>query len=916
MANIPGATNILPGVITDVVTASRSVTLGAGTRLAAIIGEGSTDETIAPSATGSGKDGLNPTYTSTSGSDGRHFQLRNFPLISNRTKLFKNGILLKGLESLIDANPFSYNYDYRVDILTGRVELQRAHLVDQGGSFYTALSTNVGVGILNSLTLSDPNSPPEVWTVRCISVQRTALNLPIVSTAKFVALGSISGSKLDANGNPVIWAANNNVVTNGVLSFAIQESNSGAVPFREGDAFTIKVASGVLNRSESLTANYVPAVALNSPALLQGLGNAVARHGVPSLDNNLSLGCQLATANGAQAYLSVQAAPPMPRRTSYILSPAVNANSTNTDDFIYPLPIGVVPNFNSDIHVFVKNNTTNIEKQLLPNKLSFYSLDTAGNPTTTSFINDSTPAPGGFSFFYTVKQSLSDLATGFDGYIARNPAFTANGLFSSSIVFDTTYVGKTLKLIDATNVANINTYTVNAVTNGALSVTAVAANNFTNAATVAFQVVDPSTNLPLTSGTDGTLVSIIGTGTGTFNSVAVNFNLITSLLGKRLKINGNAANNGLYDITAYNAGTNTLTLQTTVVSENNLRYEILDPTAVSNYVVLNKNVVPDGNGLRVTIVDAKDASYYDAGWLAALASLETVECDIVVPLPKQTISVIFQNTLAHCRSMSSNRNRKERVMFAGAISGLVPGNLTGASLTAVENIGILEGIQGYTITDILAGNVEDLANYSVSDAFGNTFRAVYFYPDQIVVQAGTDNLLMDGFYMAAAAAGYLSASSAIQEPLTNKVLSGFSILANKTLSNSTMESLAAAGVCVVQPVSGGGIVKWGLTTSQSGFVEDQEISIVFIRDRVAKVLRSAFAGYIGHAETPDTGVLLNAQAVVTLNALTSQALISNYAGLSVQRDTLDPRQWNISVRVAPVYPINWIYIKVSVGQLG
>ncbi len=372
----------------------------------------------------------------------------------------------------------------------------------------------------------------------------------------------------------------------------------------------------------------------------------------------------------------------------------------------------------------------------------------------------------------------------------------------------------------------------------------------------------------------------------------------------------------MYDISApTGSGPYVITITKTVVTESAMRFEVVDSGDVSNYIVINKNVVPNGFGLRITVIDAKEANFYDAGWINALESLEAVECDIVVPLPKQTISAIFQNTLNHCKAMSNIRNKKERVLFCGAISGLTPDILTGVELAAVEDIGVLEGIQGETVTDVLAGNIEDLANYSVPDAFGNTFRCVFFYPDQIVVQAGTENVLIDGFYLAAAAAGYLSADVRIENPLTNKVLSGFTILRNKQFSPLVLEQLATAGVCTLQPVAGGGRVVWGITTSQSGFPEEQEISIVFIRDRVAKILRSGFQGFIGQAESADTGAILNTRAVVLLNSLISQGLITNFKDLSVVRDDVDPRQWNITVRVQPTYPVNFVYIKVSLGQL-
>ena len=292
MANIPGANNVLPGVFTNVITQSRGVAIPGGARLAAMLGEGSTDDVIVAQAVGGGSDGLNPSYTSTSGADGRHFQLTNFPLISNRTTLFKNGIPLVGLESVIDSNPFSFSYDYRIDITTGKVELQRAHIVDQGGAFYVPLSSNVGDGYLTGLTLVDNNSPPETWTIRCVSVQRNAMNQPIAGTAKFLAFGSVSGAQLDANGNPVVWVANGQTVSNGILSFAIFETKVMAVavsPFREGDAFTIKVDSGVLVQNDTLTANYIPSLFLNDPTLMLGMGDVTTRHGFPSLTNNLSL---------------------------------------------------------------------------------------------------------------------------------------------------------------------------------------------------------------------------------------------------------------------------------------------------------------------------------------------------------------------------------------------------------------------------------------------------------------------------------------------------------------------------------------------------------------------------------------------------------------------------------------------------
>jgi hypothetical protein len=935
MSNIPGATNVLPGIFTDVVTESRGTAVAGGLRVPAIMGEGITNQTIVSSAVGNGKDGLNSKYTSTSGADGRHFVISLFPVISNRTTLYRNGVPLTGIEQVINDQSFSNKYDYRFDPDTGRIEMQSAYLQDLGGDYYSPFSTNKGDGYISSdLTLQDSNAPQETWSVRCVSVTRDNANKPVAGTAKFIAVGSVSGNKVDSNGNPIIWTSNGETFSNGILSFAIYQTTGGN-PFTVGDGFTIKVSSGRLSPNDSLTASYIVTGFLNNGVSLQGLEQVVSRYGSPSTSNTLSLGAQLAFANAASSIVAVQCAPPVPRRTSILLSDKVQSDSDLVDDFIFPLPLNFTPDLNSNIHFFVTNNATGEETQILPNKQPFYTVGT-GSGTSPSFSHfTGVDGSSEFSFYYSVFNSedvpggdYQDgvIKSGFDGYIARDTSSASGdkGIFSVlDFNFTANYVGKKLKIIDSSNVANNAKYTVTSVAGGKLYATVIADSyeNFEAATSLAFEIIDPLTGLVVDgySGTDGVL-SPSTSSVAHLSSASVDFSHLGDPTTKRIRINTAGMDHGLFDITAFD-GVQTLTIKKSVVIESNLNYFVFDSDETTNYVIINKDVVPNGYALRVTVIDEKDASFYDAGWINALEGLEKTNVDIVVPLPTATPSVIFQNTLNHCITMSNIRNRKERVLFIGAISGLNPANLIGSASdgtntpVAVEDIGILEGIQGDDPTEKLSGNIEDIANYSVSDAFGGTYRCVYFYPDQIVVQAGTENVLVDGFYIAAAAAGYLGGQPRVEIPLTNRVLSGFTILNTKIYSQLTLESLAASGVTTLQPVAGGGKVLWGITTTQSGFAEEQEISIVFIRDRIAKTFRSSFAGYVGLPETSTTGATLGNHAINVLNAFINQGLITAYADLSVQRDSVDPRQWNIRVKVQPTYPVNWIYIRVGVGTI-
>src|SRR6202000_2466141 len=100
---------------------------------------------------------------------------------------------------------FSSHYDYRIEIDNGKIELQTAALVDQGGSFYMASPLNTGTGSISSLTLIDADAPTETWTIRCTSVIRDGYGDPIDGYAKFIAQGSISGIILDGYGDQVVW---------------------------------------------------------------------------------------------------------------------------------------------------------------------------------------------------------------------------------------------------------------------------------------------------------------------------------------------------------------------------------------------------------------------------------------------------------------------------------------------------------------------------------------------------------------------------------------------------------------------------------------------------------------------------------------------------------------------------------------
>lgn len=111
-------------------------------------------------------------------------------------------------------------------------------VVQQGGNLYVAGTNNVGTGTLNNLSIvSGANAPSETWTIRCVGVQTNNLGQPVPGTAKFQAIGSVSGVQRDSSANVLLWTANGPTVSGTILSFSITETATFAV----GDYFTAQV---------------------------------------------------------------------------------------------------------------------------------------------------------------------------------------------------------------------------------------------------------------------------------------------------------------------------------------------------------------------------------------------------------------------------------------------------------------------------------------------------------------------------------------------------------------------------------------------------------------------------------------------------------------------------------------------------
>ena len=754
------------------------------------------------------------------------------------------------------------------------------------GSGFTTLTLNKPI----SYGVTGSNEEVSAWSIRAYdAITMTGTSVSGEDIGKFIRIssgeaeGDYTVSKVQSDFNivrvvsyydsaaafPVINSdiSSLNVEllqTDGLVALGIEEH--ATVGFEVGDRFTFKVDSLALSENDKLEVKFIYSLDMNDPEFFISSADLFKKHGTADLNNNLSMASEMAFENGAPGVLAVQTKPCLPRRTTVTLLEEEDSNGVGgykgsttapeADDltFIIPTPSaeGIrsgKPDSKTSVNIFIVREGK--ETQLFPNKETFYNSQFEDDLGRSDFVTGSD-----YGYSYTVTNYGVDISlTGSNANLSISEDDASEGIFfSAEVNFNSEHEGQKLILKSGNDGS----------TDISLS-TAIGAHLFSSNQThelTILRVID-----------DNTVV--------VQNSESSSEDFIGEMTEVQFLVVGSA------DSSDYAA---------LLVHED----------------LVKSGAIKSGDGIKISYIDNNDADFYDTNYFEALERLEAFDCQMVVALPKQNKSAVFRAVVRHCELMSSIAKRKERVAFIGAFDGITEDALLGNELVAVEDIGVVEGIQGDDPEEILSQNIEDLQNYKLSDNFDSKY-AVYMYPEKIVRSISGTNTFIDGFYMCAAAAGLLSSQQNVAIPLTNKALSGFSILRDRVFRDITLNALGGEGATVVQPVSGGGVVLAGRTTSQSGFIEDEEISIIFIRNKVKSVLRESLSSYIGKIQDDNTFTAITVRVKSIMQALVGQNVIEKVGPIRVERDKVDPRQINVLLSFVPTYPINYAFIDIEVG---
>ena len=261
-----------------------------------------------------------------------------------------------------------------------------------------------------------------------------------------------------------------------------------------------------------------------------------------------------------------------------------------------------------------------------------------------------------------------------------------------------------------------------------------------------------------------------------------------------------------------------------------------------------------------------DATPIATEWATAIDKYTTYEVNMM-HLAGSTDATQHAYLSAHCTTMSNNRK---------------------------ERIGIVGGAKGESVGTIASGIIE---------------RAYTLNSDRMVLASPGLND-EDACYTAARILGMLAGVD-VATSITHQTLSATSI--EMKFTDAEKDSLITYGVCAVEEVPQGRRIIRAVTTAQdlSATVENpfKEISIRRIADYINYNMRNNLeAMYVGKKGV--TGIEASIQSSTTsiLVRLRESDIIQDYRNVQVKRDTSNPQIVYVNYEVAPISPINYIFI--------
>lgn len=287
-----------------------------------------------------------------------------------------------------------------------------------------------------------------------------------------------------------------------------------------------------------------------------------------------------------------------------------------------------------------------------------------------------------------------------------------------------------------------------------------------------------------------------------------------------------------------------------------------------------------GNGASEVVAVAVDYSGTPStGDLQeALAKFNDVE-SVALIVPATGNNTIFASVSSHVTLQSNNR--RERRAIIGTDGSVTP-------VSSATRVGYAQAIANRRVMMVSPATVK------------------YF--------STTANLevIIAGYFLAAALSG-IAVSQNVSNPLTRKVLAGFTNIPER-LSEQQKNIEATAGLCVIEQLRSGQIrVRHGITTDPTDLYS-REWTITGQEDRLAIQVRNYLdsSGVIGSVISDTTLASVKAQVIGALGVLQDNSDIQAWRNIQTRQLVNSPDVIQVQFEWQASIPLNYILVRYSI----
>ena len=283
------------------------------------------------------------------------------------------------------------------------------------------------------------------------------------------------------------------------------------------------------------------------------------------------------------------------------------------------------------------------------------------------------------------------------------------------------------------------------------------------------------------------------------------------------------------------------------------------------------------------------------GYQDAISSCESVQ-GLLLMATSSSSDTVNQTLAAHCASMSTPENARERFCFVSTTSAIQADTDVSKITSKILALGGSNRVI-FTITD---GGHPHINNWQ------NTVDKLNLITGTTQESSYTADQEVDGQWHAIAFMGMVSALADPATPPTNKQVYGITSGEAGTVrlwDDTKKNAIASVGGTILEDQFNNLIVRHALTISQAS-VEDSEVSIVLAEAYMAKRLRDAHKQFIGQKLTNRLLNGVGSTTKKTLDGLVADEIIRSYEPANVYQDTVNPTRVYIKFDYKPIYPTN------------